>query len=413
MTRLSKAIYMFMIPLVSAPLGAAAADLGIKKPTAVEYVKACPTYRAGFFVVPGTTSCLKFIGRVRFEYLADNPRTRSENANRFRARGYIGFDHRTVTEYGLLRAYVRAFLQNQNGADSTGLEYAYIQFGGLTVGRITPVFEHGWSQFYSPFGYGYHSDLSYINSLGYTVKMGNGLSATLAVDSSVERRQNGLNNRVAPAGPLNGPAGARLPNLVGSVTYDSSWSNIKLSGAAFEVRPAGIAAQGNPSTKFGYAIEAFARFNLPFLGNGSNLWVNGGLAQGSTSYNGFSAFTLGSYSVTPVDYVVPAGSNATKLTTSFALMGALQIYVTPTIAVSFGASHAAFDPFGANNTVKTAAILGQIAWLPVSGFVIGLEGSYRQLTFDSGSAMAVTTLAGSGGTQKQDVTGRLRIQRDF
>ena len=413
MPRPSKALYAFMIPLISAPLGAAAADLGIKKPTAVEYVKTCPTYGAGFFVVPGTTSCLKLIGRVRFEYLFDNPRTRADNANRFRARGYVGFDHRTATEYGLIRTYVRAFFQRQNGGDSTGLEYAYIQFGGLTVGRITPVFEHGWSQFYAPSGYGYHSDLSYINSLGYTFRAGGGFSATLAIDDSRERRLNGLNSLVVPAGPLNGSAGARMPDLVGSLNYDANWGVLKLSGAAFQVRPAGIAGQGNPSTKYGYAAEAFARFNLPLLGKGSNLWVNGGFAQGSTSYNGFSAFTLGSYSVTPVDYVVPAGSNATKLTTSFALMGALQVFVTPTIAVSIGASHASFDPFGANNTVKTTAVLGQLAWLPVAGFTIGLEGSYRKLTFDSGSPIAITTLAGSGGTQKHDVTGRLRVQRDF
>ncbi len=134
--------------------GASAADLGVKKPTAVEYVKTCPTYGAGFFVVPGTTSCLKLIGRVRLDYIHDNPRLNTGNANRFRARGYVGFDHRTATEYGLLRTYVRAFFQRENAADSTTLEYAFIQFGGLTAGRVTPIFEHGWNQFYMFSGQG-------------------------------------------------------------------------------------------------------------------------------------------------------------------------------------------------------------------------------------------------------------------
>ncbi len=56
--------------------GASAADLGVKKPTAVEYVKTCPQYGAGFFVVPGTTSCLKIIGRVRADYIFNNDLTR-------------------------------------------------------------------------------------------------------------------------------------------------------------------------------------------------------------------------------------------------------------------------------------------------------------------------------------------------
>ena len=55
--------------------GASAADLGVKKPTAVEYVKTCPQYGAGFFVVPGTTSCLKIIGRVRADYIFNNDLT--------------------------------------------------------------------------------------------------------------------------------------------------------------------------------------------------------------------------------------------------------------------------------------------------------------------------------------------------
>lgn len=350
---------------------------------------------------------------MRFEYLFDNPRTNTENGNRFRARGYVGFDHRTATEYGLLRTYVRAFFQRQNGADSTALEYAFIQFGGLTAGRVAPIFEHGWSQFYAPGGYGYHSDISYTNSIGYSFKVGSGFSASIAIDDSRERRLNGFNGLIAPAGPLNGAAGTRMPDVVGSLAYDQAWGSLKLSGAVFQVRPAGIAAQGNPSTKYGYAVEIAAKFNILMLTKGSNLWVSAGYAEGSTSYNGFGAFTMGSYTVTPVDYVVPAGTTATKLTTSYAITGALQVYATPTVAVSFGGSYAAFNPFGANNTVKTAAVLGQVAWMPVAGFVIGLEGAYRTLAFDSGSAAAITTLAGNGGTKKQDMVGRMRFQRDF
>src|SRR3954454_9677861 len=46
--------------------GAQAADLPVKaKP--VEYVKVCSIYGVGFFYIPGTDTCIKIGGWVRFE----------------------------------------------------------------------------------------------------------------------------------------------------------------------------------------------------------------------------------------------------------------------------------------------------------------------------------------------------------
>lgn len=383
--------------------GASAADLGVKKPTAVEYVKTCPTYGAGFFVVPGTTSCLKLIGRVRLDYIHDNPRLNTGNANRFRARGYVGFDHRTATEYGLLRTYVRAFFQRENAADSTTLEYAFIQFGGLTAGRVTPIFEHGWNQFYmfsGQGGIGYHSDISYTNSIGYTQSFGGGFSATIAIDDSRERRLGIAGGTVT---------GARMPDVVGSLAYDQSWGSLKLSGAVFQVR--GTNNAGIVTSKYGFAVEGAAKFNLPVMAKGSNIWVAGGYAQGSTSYNGFGAFTMGSFSVTPVDARFIGTSM--KLTTSYAFMGAIELYYTPTLSGSLGASYASFDPSGANNSVRTFSVIGQIAWRPVAGFLIGVEGAYRKLERDNGAVGATVINTSNGGTKRDDFVGRIRFQRDF
>lgn len=47
--------------------GAQAADLPSRKAAPVEYVKVCDVYGAGFFYIPGTDTCLKIGGRVRFE----------------------------------------------------------------------------------------------------------------------------------------------------------------------------------------------------------------------------------------------------------------------------------------------------------------------------------------------------------
>lgn len=390
--------------------GASAADLGVKKPTAVEYVKTCPTYGAGFFVVPGTTSCLKLIGRVRAEYIFDNPRLNTANGNRFRMRGYVGYDHRTATEYGLLRTYVRAFFQRESaniaagtGGDSTTLEYAFIQFGGLTAGRVTPIFEHGWNGFYMFSGQGnigYHSDISYTNSIGYTQSFGGGFSATIAIDDSRERRLGIAGGTVT---------GARMPDVVGSLAYDQSWGSLKLSGAVFQVR--GTNNAGIVTSKYGFAVEGAAKFNLPVMAKGSNLWVSGGYSQGSVSYNGFGGFTMGSFSVTPVDARFIGTSM--KLTTSYAFMGAIELYYTPTISGALGATYASFDPSGANNSVRTFSVIGQIAWRPVAGFFIGLEGAYRKLERDNGAVGATVINTSNGGTKRDDFVGRIRFQRDF
>ena len=378
--------------------GAQAADLGVKKPTAVEYVKTCPTYGAGFFVVPGTTSCLKLIGRVRADYMIDNPLTRASNANRFRVRGYVGFDHRTATEYGLLRTYARAFFQRQNGADSTTLEYAFVQFGGLTAGRITPVVEHGYNQFFhfSGYGdYGYHSDSSYVNSIGYTFNAGGGFSATVALDDPSDRRLT-----VNGGG---GYMGKRAPDLVASLDYAQAWGSVKLAGV---VRQVGVVTPGI-DTKYGYAILGAAKFNIAALGKGSNLWVSASYGQGTTNYQGFgSGFALGQFAapVTIVNDGAVVGT-AIKLTTSYALMGALQVFVAPTVSVSLGATYANVDAPGAANTIRTWSALGQVAWTPVPGFLIGAEAVYRSVSASTGVIAA--------GTDKSDIVGRLRVQRDF
>ena len=89
-------------------------------------------------------------------------------------------------------------------------------------------------------------------------------------------------------------------------------------------------------------------------------------------------------------------------------MGALQVFVMPTVAISVGGSYSHFNPAGSNNAFRVASVLGQIAWMPVSGFQIGAEATYRSLSFDSGSTRTAVS-----GTKKSEFVGRLRVQRDF
>jgi hypothetical protein len=117
---------------------AQAADLpGEPVPAAVDYVKVCDTFGAGFFYIPGTETCLDISGRVRFrvEYTGGDAVVDTLD---FHADGRLQFDTRSSTEYGTLRT----FFQISDGfggadVDDNGVEIdlAFIQLGYLTVGR--------------------------------------------------------------------------------------------------------------------------------------------------------------------------------------------------------------------------------------------------------------------------------------
>lgn len=329
------------------------ADLGVKKPSAAEYVKTCPTYGSGFFVVPGTTSCLKVLGRVRADTMIENPTTNTTNANRFRVRGYVAFDHRTATEYGLLRTFVRAYFQRENAADTTVLEQAFIQFGGITAGRVTPLWEHGWSPWFAGSNnYGGHSFILYTNTIGYTAKLGSGFSATLAIEDSRERIRGLTGGTVAGTG---------MPDIVGSLDYAGSFGALKLMGALHEIRTTGP----NINATYGYAIGAAGKINLPFASKGTNLWFNAVLTEGAVSYAGYNTIAIGSFSRAAVDATVAGGK--ARLTQAWTLAGGVQAYLTPTIWTSLGGSYAQYHPSGAANTLKTYAIVGQVGWQPTAG----------------------------------------------
>jgi hypothetical protein len=152
--------------------GAQAADMPVKA-KAVEYVKICSLYGAGFYYIPGTDTCLKIGGYVRVQTetkagasgqvygtggvlgSARYERASSNDIN-WTVRAVMSLDARTQTDYGTLRSYIRAGW-NQSTPGLTGggttpcatvanncLGYwdrAFIQFAGFTVGRAQSFFD--------------------------------------------------------------------------------------------------------------------------------------------------------------------------------------------------------------------------------------------------------------------------------
>ena len=97
--------------------GAQAADLPVKA-KAVEYVKVCSLYGAGFFYIPGTDTCIKLGGYLRVDTtfnggIYDAPAWSGDigQGNRYRdyftarSRMALTIDTRTATEYGVVRTF--------------------------------------------------------------------------------------------------------------------------------------------------------------------------------------------------------------------------------------------------------------------------------------------------------------------
>src|SRR4051812_25583984 len=320
--------------------GAQAADLPVKaKP--VEYVKICSIYGAGFFYIPGTDTCIKIGGWVRFE--ADfnaggshNPATNggSGRNNRIdtqdvtlRDRWVISNDIRTQTEYGTLRAYTRGgfdWTTPESGGGRFYVERGFIQFAGFTFGRSQSYFDFFANLMYYS---GYIGGPSATGAPGtdlvaYTATFGNGFTATIALEDAPKRRNAGWdagpdaltisalpgptavgNLVIGGGGPstLVGDYGAvQVPDIVGSLRVDQAWGSAQIAGALHQVRagfygnntaPGGVGPSQYtgfaPEDKWGYAAMAGLVINLPWA-KGDQFWVEGVYAVGAASYTGFN-----------------------------------------------------------------------------------------------------------------------------
>ena len=259
--------------------GAQAADLPVKA-KAVEYVKICSLYGAGFYYIPGTDTCIKIGGYVRAETTlnpggsSDTPAyngdpgigSRFKNDQFTRSRLDISMDTRTATEYGVVRSFADLYmtynsyegatynttarspalgtLNFDSGAGaSPGFGYAFIQFAGFTFGKSN-------SAYFSPWA-GYLGNNSNgligldggggvgINNIQYTAQFGNGVSASFGLDDPTNSSRALIYNLNVPLGATgtasDAYAGSRVPDFAANVKIDQAWGLFQLSGLVHEV----------------------------------------------------------------------------------------------------------------------------------------------------------------------------------
>jgi hypothetical protein len=364
--------------------GAQAADLPVKA-KAVEYVRICSLYGAGFFYIPGTDTCIKLGGYLRADVtlngaaIYDDPSwgggpggaAAENNRARFslaaRSREDLNIDTRTSTEYGVVRTFFDAVFEwTGTGGDAiagsdVGVYYAFVQFAGFTIGKAISQFDTPWTGYpgnQSSFLIGSADDVTGINQFAYTAQFGNGVSGTVSVEDPTLYDQSQLINSTAmlvsanqaailgglpSAGATtgsptsNGYGGFYMPDFVGQLRVDQAWGLFQASVAVHDVHSMYYGLNettGHPDDAYGYALQlALSIKNIP-TGPGDTINVTGGYADGASRYviggvspNGYSLLNAGSTSGGSLAYAMSsdglfgAGGSIQK-TQAFGIQGA-------------------------------------------------------------------------------------------
>jgi hypothetical protein len=249
--------------------GARAADtVVIAEPEPVEYVRVCDVYGTGFYYMPGTETCLKVSGYMRYDigvgelfglesydkqtFFLDDPGVVDINDTYYkRARFQLRIDARSETELGTLRAYAALNLQwdtNQGSAgdldgdgfdepvvetdDEFEFEHAYIELGGFRVGVTDSLFSSFTDyagavvndDFLVPYG-----PFDNTHQIAYTFTADNGFTAAVALE---EGNDDGF---ATPDGTLVVDDAYTLddyvPHVVAGIGYTAGWGGIKVVGA--------------------------------------------------------------------------------------------------------------------------------------------------------------------------------------
>ena len=266
--------------------GAQAADLPVKA-KAVEYVRICSLYGAGFYYIPGTDTCIKLGGYLRVDTtfngsIYDQPAWSGDlgQRNRYmdyfaaRSRMALTVDTRTATEYGVVRTFGQADFQfstlgsstnnpnSVNGSlpvvgsnllDTVGggyvaVEYVFLQFAGFTFGKSSSAFATPWNGYpgnNTSFLLGGHDTVTGVNNIQYTAQFGNGVSATIGLDDPTVFNRTQVANLTVPltsqGAVANAYGGTHAPDIVGNIRIDQAWG-------LWQIRPRGMTS--TPPTTF-------------------------------------------------------------------------------------------------------------------------------------------------------------------
>ena len=244
---------------LAAVSGAKAADAIVAaEPEPLEYVRVCDAFGTGFFYIPGTETCLKFGGYVRFQTEFGRDRSGTSDWDSF-TRAQFEVDTRTDTELGALRGFIgfRGNADNGSAADSSVfVDQAFIELGGLKVGKFYSWWDDGLSGEADVL-----STNALFNSIRYTYDAGS-FYAGLSVDEleGVTYAVTGDQpNNVGISGALGGKFGGAAVEVLGGYDVDRSNGAARIIATA-DVGPGtlGLAGVWASGANAYYAVSEWA-----------------------------------------------------------------------------------------------------------------------------------------------------------
>ncbi|MFD1197599.1 porin [Brucella gallinifaecis] len=375
-----------------AATGAQAADAIVApEPEAVEYVRVCDAYGAGYFYIPGTETCLRIHGYVRADIKGGDDvyyrgggitavegggfkftdKGKDRDTYNFLTRFTLRTSTASETELGTLKTYTETRFNYENGGDSgTSLNFAYIQLGGLRVGLDESAFVT-FPGYYGDVinddvipGGGYRT-----NAISYTFTGGNGFSAIIALE------QGNKSDVFLDYGIIDD----YTPNVVGGLKYAQGWGSI-----------VGVAAYDARNEEWAGKVRLDVNVTDQF-----SVWVQGGYKSNNDLYGYYDAND---------DLVIGNGSSlhrGVRLVNSFygtwggdwAVWGGAKFVAT---------EKATFNIQAAWEDAGTFAATANVAYQLVPGFTITPEVSYTKWNDDK------SVLKGQDAWQ-----GMVRFQRSF
>jgi len=445
--KLTKSLLLASAAGLAAVATASAADLPSKKAAPVEYVKVCPAFGPGFFYIPGSDTCLKVGGNFWAEANWSQPFQKSANTFGTRTSLAISMDARTNTEYGLVRTVVTPTISYRTGSDNSGsanregLNFngsngegigangkqtqfnavGYVQFGGFTAGHMGSFFDV--VGFNANIGIEGRDQRDLTNTAAYTLSLGNGVTATVALEDGTLVSRDGVSS-YPTAGITYGAN--RAPDYIANITAAQAWGTVALSGALHTINTSSAAI----GTEYGYAGQLATKINLPMLSAGSYLTLAGVYTNGA---NGFSlrnragdvasqnttSFGVGRVAVGMNDIAIDTATNSVHKASVYGLSGEFGYQVTPTVLAFFDAGYSnlswstsAQALNAALNPAKMLTLSAGMHWTPVKGFRVFPEIQYARVDVKNATNAGATT-EGAAKKSESAWTGRIQVRRDF
>jgi hypothetical protein len=365
-----KSLLLGSAAALAAVSGAQAADAIVAaEPEPMEYVRVCDAFGAGYFYIPGSETCLKVGGRVRFDASYGSVYSPNADGTYTNTRAEIYLDSASDTEWGALKTSIVArFDYDPHNAASAGGDYpdstrtrlmqATISLGGFTAGLQDSLYE----SFINYAGDVENDDVinygpSEVNQLAYTYDAGNGISAFVAIEDDGQNRRD-------TAGYIGDTHSSDWPNVSGGVKFDNGSLLVGLTGGYDE-----SAEEGAVKLKVAGTFGAF------------NAFVMGGYNTGGDKANSYTDAVAGTNGLGWGDYAVWAGGG---------------YKFSNKLAANIQVSYADIDVFSA---------VANLQWKPVEGFLIQPEVAYTNWNTNGGR--------GAAPVNDDAWTGLLRFQRTF